>query len=604
MQTKNGFVLIAHKLLYICVFFLAIICFGCDDSVEKTSDQRTGTGAIAFSVRWGESPGEESTTEARSMTDCGDVSDVEAYVYDVQGNELGYGGPWSCSDHEGTVSDVSAGSGRKVVVLGLNADDYILYRGEKTNVNVVAGDTIHSGSISAPSFSSSISSPNDYATVTIGETVFSWSSVSGATMYRFIVWDTNSDDQVIRVHIEGTSYTPSTQELDTNTDYAWNVAAIDQSDTVGLFADVRYFSTSGATAICTDVDGDWDITINVDPSDCDESPYSYDAIAEITQNGCSLAVTIDGKDFIGTINDNSISLNGSYPEDPGTTEENIYLTVSGDSVSGTSSWEYVEPGWSCSGSNTISGTRADGGSGGSDLPTPTNFHVASGDGRAKLYWHSPVDISLWTLYWSTSSSVSTSFYQGRELLEITAERTDDLVYYNHTPLTNNTMYYYIIASRNDLNEESTPSSPAISAYPGTPGSNQSTDDFESNNSFGTAWDNAGDPSGWESTWLTNLGDTFPFVSASDEEDWFKIETTGTETRLFVDCYFTHANGDIDLYLYDAGGNAIDSVSAETSDDNESIDYTGSSPSVYYIQVLFYPTAGSNDYDLIWGSSVP
>ena len=64
----------------------------------------------------------------------------------------------------------------------------------------------------------------------------------------------------------------------------------------------------------------------------------------------------------------------------------------------------------------------------------------------------------------------------------------------------------------------------------------------------------------------------------------------------VDCLFTHAEGDIDIALYDAAAGSYVTGSGGVVD-NEQIDFEGLVAGTYYIQV-FFGNAG-NAYDLIW-----
>ena len=80
-----------------------------------------------------------------------------------------------------------------------------------------------------------------------------------------------------------------------------------------------------------------------------------------------------------------------------------------------------------------------------------------------------------------------------------------------------------------------------------------------------------------------------------DPDYYKIDvcTGGTIT---VDILFTHANGDLDLHLYDAGFSEV--VSSLSTDDNESLTYTSTASSnvFYYLYVEGYQGA-TNTYDM-------
>ncbi|QBG46530.1 hypothetical protein EGM51_03625 [Verrucomicrobia bacterium S94] len=119
-------------------------------------------------------------------------------------------------------------------------------------------------------------------------------------------------------------------------------------------------------------------------------------------------------------------------------------------------------------------------------------------------------------------------------------------------------------------------------------SGASTDDvYEPNDSLTEAYIGLG-----ERVWLSTLSGS----GIQADEDWYEITVSpsGYE-RVQVECVFTHADGDIDLALYDSGGTQL--ARSETITDNESIDYTVAAPGTYYIRV-YYGNTG-NTYDLWW-----
>ncbi|MBN1515317.1 pre-peptidase C-terminal domain-containing protein, partial [Candidatus Sumerlaeota bacterium] len=80
-----------------------------------------------------------------------------------------------------------------------------------------------------------------------------------------------------------------------------------------------------------------------------------------------------------------------------------------------------------------------------------------------------------------------------------------------------------------------------------------------------------------------------------DDDWFEI-VADADTGLFsIALTFTHANGNLSLELRNSGGALV--ASADTSTDNESINYTVPSAGTYYIVVKGSNTG--NTYDLQW-----
>jgi len=81
-----------------------------------------------------------------------------------------------------------------------------------------------------------------------------------------------------------------------------------------------------------------------------------------------------------------------------------------------------------------------------------------------------------------------------------------------------------------------------------------------------------------------------------DEDWYKIYVSAGYEKVLVDLQFTHADGDINLKLYNSSGTQLAYSDSDT--DNESIDYTVSQGDAYYYLKVYYDDAG-NTYDLWW-----
>ncbi|MHC4431458.1 MAG: PPC domain-containing protein, partial [Planctomycetota bacterium] len=95
----------------------------------------------------------------------------------------------------------------------------------------------------------------------------------------------------------------------------------------------------------------------------------------------------------------------------------------------------------------------------------------------------------------------------------------------------------------------------------------------------------------ELTWLSSIdGPGFQYDS-----DWYQISVTAGSERVFVACGFSHAQGNIDIALYDSFGTLL-TFSVSTTD-NEFIDYTVAGPGTYSIRV--YGDNTGNAYDLAW-----
>jgi hypothetical protein len=114
------------------------------------------------------------------------------------------------------------------------------------------------------------------------------------------------------------------------------------------------------------------------------------------------------------------------------------------------------------------------------------------------------------------------------------------------------------------------------------------DSYEENDTLESAWHPG---YSWVRTWLS----TIDGLGAQADDDWYRIDVDPGSVRLQVDCRFSHADGDIDIELYDFSGILLGA--SYSADDNEFIDHMISSGGTYYIRI-YYGNAG-NTYDLRW-----
>ncbi len=117
------------------------------------------------------------------------------------------------------------------------------------------------------------------------------------------------------------------------------------------------------------------------------------------------------------------------------------------------------------------------------------------------------------------------------------------------------------------------------------------DPYETNNAWTTAYDLSAQPAAW----LSGLGG--PGVQRDD--DWYRIAVPPGYENVIITCLFTHAEGDIDVGLYDAAGQR--QFVAEGVADNEILDGDVPAPGTFYIRV-YYDDAG-NTYDLWWNAAM-
>lgn len=111
---------------------------------------------------------------------------------------------------------------------------------------------------------------------------------------------------------------------------------------------------------CANAAGTWEMTEQVDATDCGEGTYTEYPTYTVTQSGCNITVVPSSNPslrFNGSINGNQISWSGSWPEDNGTTTADISATINGNSISGSASWSWTDGTDSCTGTTQITGTR-------------------------------------------------------------------------------------------------------------------------------------------------------------------------------------------------------------------------------------------------------
>jgi|GEM_PF-996841 len=88
----------------------------------------------------------------------------------------------------------------------------------------------------------------------------------------------------------------------------------------------------------------------------------------------------------------------------------------------------------------------------------------------------------------------------------------------------------------------------------------------------------------------------------DSEDWWALDVVGQDDVGIV-ASFSHAQGDIDIALYEANG--VQMISSVTTDDNEQIDWTAGTTETVYLQVQLttdFGLIGGNEYDLSFATS--
>jgi hypothetical protein len=117
----------------------------------------------------------------------------------------------------------------------------------------------------------------------------------------------------------------------------------------------------------------------------------------------------------------------------------------------------------------------------------------------------------------------------------------------------------------------------------------SEDNYEENDDQATAFNIISN----ERRYLSKLDGT----GIQADADWYRITARADTVELRASATFSHAEGDIDLALYNASGSMIRRAISSTN--NESLTYPNPAAGDYFIRV-YYDNAG-NEYDLTWAA---
>lgn len=220
---------------------MLLACGGSGSSTDAIFD----TGALNFRIAY--QGAEKGQRFKAAVIDCAGegIATIEAEVYDSNFTSLSVGGPWDCDAGHGTIRSVPAGSDRIIVVLGKNSAGNIVFRGEKSGIDVVSGRENNAGTIDCTLFVPNLLTPADGSVV--GDTAMglSWQYVAGADSYRIIVSEkSDPNDPIIDTTTTVENYTPSGLS-DTKT-YYWHVAAIDTFQHQGVVSSVWSFTVNSS----------------------------------------------------------------------------------------------------------------------------------------------------------------------------------------------------------------------------------------------------------------------------------------------------------------------------------------------------------------------
>jgi hypothetical protein len=255
--TFNKHRCISYRFLLMCVSLIFLLG-GCgSDPSEQGTDTNpasadSGTGSASFAIQWHtDSAAWASTVVGKAIESCetAGVASITCDVYDESGNPIASGGPWDCSDHQGTIDLIPAGSNRMVTVLGWSAtqgEGDVVYQGQTGNtLTINPGEIADVGTIDAHPFVPQLFGPADGESVPVNSAL-TWNGVTNANQYQVQVSpDGGFASSIIDEQTGAPTYTPL--GLSPSTTYYWRVTALDRHGNEGASSPAWHFTTAEVT---------------------------------------------------------------------------------------------------------------------------------------------------------------------------------------------------------------------------------------------------------------------------------------------------------------------------------------------------------------------
>ncbi len=429
-----------HHIIYV---LLLIILTACGSNQHVSSD----TGSVSFKLQLSRPTTSSRAAAATSADICTDygITTISASVLNSSGATVA-SVSWSCSTHQGTVTDVPTGANYTVKLEGIDSNDTVAWTGEKTDISITGGSTTDAGTITMTYVGSDTTPP----------TVTSTNPSDGAANVpvTILITATFSEEMAIS-SINTVTFTVKNGATTVNGSVTY-----DSNTKKAIFippGNLSYSTTYTAT-ITMDVedmagnnmqsDYLWDFTTEAAPTTAPAAPVNVTAIAGNNQ------VTI------------------TWDAIPGATSYNIYwLTTTGVTkttgtqisgityssytytglINGTTYYYLVTAVNSFGESNESSEVSAT-----PQVPAPsapTGVTATAGNGQTTISWSSVTGAS-YKVYWSTTSGTVTGG---------TAITVGNVTSYTHTAIANGTTYYYVVTAVNAGGESA--ASSQVSATP-------------------------------------------------------------------------------------------------------------------------------------------
>ena len=146
-----------RKPYFILYIILLIFLTACGSNQHSLSD----TGSISFNLELSRPTTTSRAAAATSADICTDfgMTVINVNVFSSSGATVAAGN-WSCSAHEGTITDVPAGADYTIRITGTVTGGTIAWRGEKSGVGVTAGETTPAGAITMTYTGNDITPPD------------------------------------------------------------------------------------------------------------------------------------------------------------------------------------------------------------------------------------------------------------------------------------------------------------------------------------------------------------------------------------------------------------------------------------------------------------
>jgi hypothetical protein len=130
--------------LILVLLILGVLMVACGSGGGSSSEGGVGSISFDFVMATPQSSGVvagQQLHQAEFPCEDNDVETIEAQVLDENEVLLAEGGPWPCTDGEGTISEVEAGDNRIVKIIARNSEGDIVFAGRSDPFSVQAGET-------------------------------------------------------------------------------------------------------------------------------------------------------------------------------------------------------------------------------------------------------------------------------------------------------------------------------------------------------------------------------------------------------------------------------------------------------------------------------